>query len=45
MVPAYRFQSWGDLEQYLVASGAQTDELELLSEQLKKTGAASLTIV
>jgi hypothetical protein len=45
IVPAARFQSWRDAEQYLLTLGADAEDLERTFAQLKTTSVAVLTIV
>jgi hypothetical protein len=45
MVPSLRFQSWRDVEEYLLALGAEAEKLERTAAQLKKTSVDVLTIM
>jgi hypothetical protein len=44
-VAVARFQSWRDAEQYFLTLGADAEELERTSAQLKEASVAVLTIV
>ena len=45
MVPAIRFTSWKEAEQYLGAKGATPDLLEQSRTWLRKSGASVLTVL
>ncbi len=45
MVPTLRFQSWRDVENYLLSLGADAEVLGRSSAQFNNTGFGALTIV
>lgn len=44
-VPCIRFQAWRDAEQYFLHLGADPGMLQGVSNRLKSTGVAALTII